>query len=366
MSQTIAIVLPPREGFGPGRTGAVGLIAHRLAASGPFAPLVIGGSQAGPVFGDVPFRAARPVRWLPLDPNRRFAAGVARLLRRDPPALIEVHNRAEIALFLAARFPAIPVSLFLHNDPQGMRSLRTAAARARLPRRLAAVVAVSRYVRDRLLDGVAPPHRAPVVLPNCVDLAGLPPPIPPEAREAEILFVGRLVSDKAPDVFIAACAAALPRLPGWRATMLGADRFRSGGADTAYIRALRPAARDAGVNMRGYQTHETVLQTMARAAILVMPSRWQEPFGLTALEAMACGMALIYAPRGGLPEVAGGAAVQVNPDRPDQVAEAIVALATDPSRRADIARAGLDRARLFDLPIATTQLGALRRSLIGG
>ena len=40
-------------------------------------------------------------------------------LKARAPALVEVHNRPELALFLARRFPAIPVALFLHNARLG-------------------------------------------------------------------------------------------------------------------------------------------------------------------------------------------------------------------------------------------------------
>ena len=66
---------------------------------------------------------------------------------------------------------------------------------------------------------------------------------------------------------------------------------------------------------------------MSRAAIVVVPSRWPEPFGLTALEALACGAALAYAPRGGLPEIAGPAAIPINPDDIPAFAETLIALA---------------------------------------
>ena len=62
---------------------------------------------------------------------------------------------------------------------------------------------------------------------------------------------------------------------------------------------------------------------MARAAIVVVPSRWQEPFGLTALEALACGAALICSRRGGLPEIGGDVAVYADPDDPRALADAI-------------------------------------------
>jgi hypothetical protein len=73
------------------------------------------------------------------------------------------------------------------------------------------------------------------------------------------------------------------------AEIIGADRHYPGSTDTDFIRLLRPAAMTAGVALLGYRPHEEVLEAMSRAAIVVIPSRWPEPFGLAALEAMACG-----------------------------------------------------------------------------
>jgi glycosyltransferase involved in cell wall biosynthesis len=360
----VAVVLPPREGFGPGRTGAIGLIAQRLAAApGPFRTLVIGGEQAGPAFAAPPFRAVA-ASWFDWgNINIRHAAAVGRALRPLRPALIEVHNRPEMALSLARRLPWAKVCLFLHNDPLTMRASRSSAERADLLRRLSRVVTVSAFLRDRLTAGVAPPAgRMPVVLPNCIDLADLPPP--PAERDRLILFVGRVVPEKAPDVFVAACAAALPRLPGWRAEIIGADRFRQDSPDTGFVRDVRAAAATAGVRLLGYRDHPDTLAAMARAAIVGMPSRWQEPFGLTALEAMASGAALVCSPRGGLPEVGGDAALYADPDDTPAVAAAILALATDPVRREALAQAGRERAKRFDLPRAVAMLHTLRRDIL--
>jgi glycosyltransferase involved in cell wall biosynthesis len=360
-SDTVAVILPPREGFSPAASGAVGLLVHRLAtASSRFAPLVVGMPVAAP-FAGVPFRAARPVWWWPGETQaRRYAAGVARLLDGVRPALIEVHNRPDVALFLAGRFPAVPVALFLHNDPQGMRRARSAAERTRLLARLARVVTVSSFLRGRLLEGVRP-DRPPVVLPNCLDLRQIPSP---GRRENLILFAGRVVADKGADVFVRACARALPALPGWRAEMVGADRFGAASPDTPFLRALRPLARAAGVAMLGYRPHGAVLEAMARAAIVVVPSRWQEPFGLSALEAMACGAALLCSPRGGLAEVTGEAAVPIDPDDADGLAQRLVALANDPAGRFALGQAGRARARAFDLPLAAARLDALRADIL--
>ncbi len=291
----IAVILPPGEGFGPGRAGAVALIVQRLAKVEP--ALVIGGPQSGAVFEDVPFRVVRPVRWWPGGTNRRYGLGAARMLRPLRPALVEVHNRIEVARVLARRCPTARVSLFLHNDPQSMRGARTPRERLALLHDLAHVVTVSGFLRDRFLDGVPPGvSRSPTVLPNAIDLAALP--APRHEREPLILFVGRVVPEKGVDTFVAACAQALRGLPGWRAEIIGADRSRTDSPETPFVREMRTAAGAAGVRMTGYRDHASVLDAMGRAAIMVVPSRWQEPFGLAALEAMAAGAALdLYPPR---------------------------------------------------------------------
>ena len=357
----VAVVLPPREGFGPNRTGALGLLARRLVGTPGFRTTVFGGVQDGPVFPGIDFVPVKPTIWWPGPTNVRFAISVANALKRLQPAMVEVHNRPEIALAIASRLPNIPVTLILNNDPQEMRGAQTPAERGTLLRKLALVMTSSEYLRGRLLDGVAAPEHPPVLLPNCLDLTELPPPRP---RERLILFAGRVVAEKGPDAFVMACAAALPLLPGWRAMVIGADRFRLDSPETTFVQSVRAAAEQAPVSMAGYRDHPEVLDAMGRAAIVVVPSRWPEPFGLVALEAMASGAALICSPRGGLREVAGDTALYADPDQPQEIAAALRTLGRDEARRNDMAAAGRSRARMFDLPVIAAQLAALRRGVL--
>jgi glycosyltransferase involved in cell wall biosynthesis len=302
-----------------------------------------------------------PVLWPPFGRTERYMAGAVRLLRHLRPGLIEVHNRANLALDIARALPGSRVTLFLHNDPQAMRRARTPKDRVTLLRHMT-VAGVSRYLCDRFMAGV--PTGTVHHLPNAIDLAALPPPLPPHQREPLILFVGRVVADKGADAFIRAVAAVKPQLSGWRATLIGADRFLPGAPDTPYLRAIRPQAAAAGIDMPGYLPHPAVLQAMSRAAIVVVPSRWQEPFGLTALEAAASGAALICSPYGGLPEAGGAAALHANPDQPGALESALLALAQDPARRAELATAGQAHATAFAAPAARARLQALRRELV--
>jgi UDP-glucose:(glucosyl)LPS alpha-1,2-glucosyltransferase len=352
----IAVVLPPREVFSPDATGAVGLLARRLArAPSEFLPTVFGMAGGNP-FDDVDFVPVRPALRL-ASFAVRYAAGVARRLAEKAPVLVEVHNRPEVALHLAKRWPVL---LVFHNDPQGMRRARTRAERNLLLERLAGVATVSRFLRDRFVEGVGKPANV-AVIPNCIDISETPPP--PE-RECKILFAGRVVADKGADTFVRACALALPRLPGWRGVVLGADRFGPHSPDTPFLRALRPVAAAGGVELAGWRPHGDILAAMAAASIVVVPSRWPEPFGLTALEAMACGAPLLCSPRGGLPEVVGDAAVMIDPDNPETLADAIVALACDPARLAALSAAGRARAATFDVGKAAAALDALRRDVL--
>ncbi|MGI4941653.1 MAG: glycosyltransferase family 4 protein, partial [Janthinobacterium lividum] len=167
--------------------------------------------------------------------------------------------------------------------------------------------------------------------------------------------------DKGPDLFIAACAKAMPHLPGWRAEMIGADGFSAAAPDSEFIRGLRPAAAAAGVAMHGARPHAEVLRAMSRAAIVVVPSRWQEPFGLTALEAMACGAALVCSGRGGLAEVVGDAGLLTDPEDADGFARALLELAGDAGLRAALSAAGVERARSrFSVADAVARMDGLR------
>ncbi len=331
--------------------GAVGLLVHRLSR-------VAGGEVVGrPVenpFEDVSFHPA-PSGW-GLTGTERYAAGVAKILRKLAPDLVEVHNRPEIALALAGRFPII--SLFLHNDPQGMRGAKTASDRAKLLRRVSRVVTVSHHLRRQFLEGV---EGKVTVLPNCVDV----PERTRRVRDRLILFVGRMVSDKGADSFVEACAAVLPQLPGWRAEMVGADRFVPDSPVTSFAERVVRRAAEVGVTTTGYLPYEETMERMGRASIAVVPSRWAEPFGLTALEALAHGTPLICSRRGALQEVAGDCALYAEPDAPGAVAASILSLALDAGKRTAMATAGRARALQFDTAAAARRLRSLRAELLG-
>jgi glycosyltransferase involved in cell wall biosynthesis len=355
-----AIVLPQAETFSAQAAGAVALMVQRLA--GP-SDTVLGSAAAFAPFAKPFFWPVTPGFWPWGRAENRYAAALAKILPGLGVDLTEIHNRARLARLLGRKLPKMPMALYLHNDPQTMRGAKTTAERIKILARME-VICVSQFLAERFAANLPDTLRAKIhVLPNALDVNALPVPVPAAARLPKILFAGRPVRDKGADEFVAAMAEVLPQLPGWTADMIGAPRAEPGDTDTPFFAALRPQALAAGITVSGYRPHGEVLEAMSKAAIVVVPSRWQEPFGLTALEALACGAALITTKRGGLPEVAGEAAIYADPDIPGDLAARILQLARDPAWRAELSAAGRQRAAKFDAAQARPALQALRAQI---
>lgn len=103
---------------------------------------------------------------------------------------------------------------------------------------------------------------------------------------------------------------------------------------------------DKHVRFLGFQPMETLAAFYRLARAFVFPSLY-EGFGLPPLEAMACGTPVVTSNVSSLPEVAGGAAMLVDPYDEDAIASAIVRAVSDDSLRADLIEKGLQRARTF-------------------
>ncbi|MEY8688530.1 MAG: glycosyltransferase family 4 protein [Leptothrix sp. (in: b-proteobacteria)] len=114
-----------------------------------------------------------------------------------------------------------------------------------------------------------------------------------------LVFVGRLVSDKGVDLLL----DALARTPDVVTLTLigdGPDRH----ALQRQVEALGLCDR---VMFAGRRVGADLARCLRQHRVLVVPSRWEEPFGVVALEAMACGCVPLVAERGGLPDAVGSA-----------------------------------------------------------
>jgi glycosyltransferase involved in cell wall biosynthesis len=120
-------------------------------------------------------------------------------------------------------------------------------------------------------------------------------------RAKDFIFVGRLVSDKGVDLLLRAFSG----LPGDRRHTL---TVAGTGPEEARLRAMaeRLGIRER-VDFTGPVCGEALARLLNAHRIAVVPSTWEEPFGIVALEAAACGCVLLGSDAGGLPEAVGPA-----------------------------------------------------------
>jgi len=110
--------------------------------------------------------------------------------------------------------------------------------------------------------------------------------------------------------------------------------------------AVQSAQAAGWLRATGYLDDRTLRCVLSDAAFLVFPSLY-EGFGLPVLEAMSLGVPVVCSRIGPLPEVAGEAALYIDPTSVDDIARGIAKVAADPHLRAALSAAGLQRASVF-------------------
>lgn len=205
----------------------------------------------------------------------------------------------------------------------------------------------------------------------CVLGAGVAPAfqVEPEPEHAErvarrfglpdtfVLSLATLEPRKGLDVLVEALAA----MPAGAPALIVVGQPGWGGVDLpeATRRAGLPAER---VRALGRLSDAELNVVLRRASILVAPSR-AEGFGLPVAEAMAVGTPVICSDAPALVEVAGGAAVVVARDAPDELARAIASVLADGSTRRRLIEAGRAQAQRYDWNDVARRAWALYRSV---
>ena len=128
------------------------------------------------------------------------------------------------------------------------------------------------------------------------------------------------------------------------------------------VRAVRAIEAQGRVRFLGYVRTGRLAELLRRAQFLLLPSL-EEGFGLPALEAMALGVPCVLAAAGALPEVAGDAALLVDPLSIDSMAGAIERVAGDERLRRRLGAAGRARAQEFSWDRAAADTLAVYRSV---
>jgi len=337
-------VITPGDHFSPSTGSAIPTVVHGLSAATPDdaprpAVLVARGTYADR------YTSADVLEYDERRSRRADRYGdlvAARVLGRRPFA------GASFGAALRDQRTWDPAVVLVHNGPQGIPSvdprhlpvlyahnqlLRTYSHRevARTLGGVARIVCVSEFLAEGTAEQLPPGLRDRVsVVRNGVDTDAFRPPDTWERRDTlEVVFVGRMVRDKGADVLLAALA--LLDRPDIHATVVGSAGFDPHAVATPYEREIARSAAALGdrVTRHPFVPRAEVARVLARADVVVVPSRWAEPLALTVLEGMAAGAATIGSDIGGIPEQLGDAGIAVPPDDARALAEALAALADD-------------------------------------
>ena len=199
--------------------------------------------------------------------------------------IIEIHNRPLVFNYLKKNIESKFI-IYFHNDPLSMNGSKSINERLTLLNEIDKIIFVSKWVQNRFFKNIDKKliNKTEVVYPSIHRERKI------HKKEKKITFVGKLNESKGYDIYKDAVIRILDEFKDWKAYSIG-DESRS-----------RPIIDHKNHFELGFLKHKKVLEFLNKSEIAVVPSRWEEPFGRTALESSSRACATIISNRGGLPE----------------------------------------------------------------
>jgi len=205
------------------------------------------------------------------------------------------------------------------------------------------IVAISHKTRDDLIRCHVKPERIDVI-PVGIDLGRITM-IAPASTATDVLFAGRLISEKRVDLLLNALAIARTKIPAIRCAIIGDGPERASLEDLASKLGL-----DENVTFTGFVDQDGLTAFMKASKVFVLPSV-REGFGLVIIEANACKLPVISirhemsAVRELVQDGVNG--FLVSDGSPDEIADVILKLVSDGALRKQLAENGFEMSKKF-------------------
>ena len=200
--------------------------------------------------------------------------------------IIEIHNRPESLIYMIKNKVSSKLIFVFHNNPQDMRGSTSINERIFLAENTDHIYFVSKWVKNKFFEGLPYKNRnnCEILYPAISELKKFP------KKENLIIFCGKLNSSKGFDIFGKTVIKILNRFNNWKAIAIGNEPREKYEFSHSNFKIL------------DWIKHQKILNYYAKSSISVVPSKWQEPFGRTAMESAAYGCATITSNKGGLTE----------------------------------------------------------------
>ena len=287
----ISILLPYKENFSPMYPGAVSLFVYETSKISKYKKniTVFGNTDYSKIF-NLKYVNINTKKTLFNSQTKTYVNDFIKIERKINSSIIEVHNRPSYIHIINEKIKNKILTLYFHNDPLSMEGSKTIAQRKKLLRICYKIIFNSSWSKKRFLEGLENKFVNSNKLlifyqsANKGNLSLL------KNKKKWITFVGKLNKAKGYDVFAKSITKVLDKYKDWRALIIGDEKRE------------KIHLKHKNASILGFKKHEEVIKIFKKTSITVAPSRWDEPFGRTSLEASANGCAVIITNKGGLPE----------------------------------------------------------------
>jgi len=285
----IATILPYKENYSEKKAGAVSLWVKDFLMLSKY-------KNNNVVYGNTSHKPYLSKNYININIktlNSKFYSStneylkiIIKELNKNTFDIVEVHNRPNMINELIEKVNSKYI-LYLHNDPRSMKGTKTPKERLNLLSKVDKIIFITKWVKNKFFDDLnldSNHYKCEIIYHSIEEERKI------LKKEKKIVFVGKLNESKGYDIFCDATKKVLDNHKSWKAYSIG---------DEKRIKTYSTHPRHM---ILGYLPHKKVLTFLNKSEIAVIPSRWEEPFGRTALEASSRGCATIISDRGGLPE----------------------------------------------------------------
>jgi len=284
----IASILPYKENYTKNGAGAVALWISEFLRDSKF-------KKSTFIFGSTSNKNFLTTNYINIDlkqitsrlnsTTKQYSKKIIEKIEKLNFDIIELHNRPIMVKEFFKKVNS-KIILYFHNDPTTMKGAKSVDERIYLLNNVDKIIFISKWVKKKFFEGLhnLSDNKTKIVY-HSID-----PFKRSIIKNKQIIFVGKLNESKGYDLYCKSMFKILDKNPDWKSYSIGEEkRFQN------YPTHKRHYSL-------GQISHNKVLNFLSKSEIAIIPSRWEEPFGRTALEASSRGCATIISNRGGLPE----------------------------------------------------------------
>ena len=283
----IAILLPYKENFSHYDTGAVSIFVNGVNKLSKFKNniQIYGSTTHKPLSKN--YKNLSLKKNLFQSSSRVYVKDFLKNIENDKIDILEIHNRPHYLKYLL-KLKNTKKILFFHNNPMEMQGSNSIKEREYLIENSDLLIFNSNWTKEKFLNGLE--------IKNYVNKIKIIPQSTSKTsinfskKKKLISFVGKLNSAKGYDLFGDAVTKILDKYDDWKAIAIGNEPRQ------------KLFYHHKNLINAGFKNNKYVLKKLEEVSIAIVPSRWDEPFGRSSLEAASRGCAIIRSDTGGLKE----------------------------------------------------------------